>query len=276
MASAPAPAPAVVVVFDFDRTIIDWDSDDWVITKLGAADAFRRLRPTMRWNPLMDRMMAELHARGKTPEDIRDCLRSAPLDAHVVSAVKTAAAALGCDLKVVSDANTFFIETVLAHHGVLGCFSEIVTNPATVDADGRLRISPFHDSAAAPHGCSLCPDNMCKGKIIERIQATASDKKQHFIYIGDGKGDYCPSLKLGEGDYVMPKENYPLWNLICNNKQLLKAEVHPWNSGEELEKTLLKLVSKMIAAPAQASQFDYSKCEMSNPAIQHPALRVPH
>ena len=49
-----APAPAVVVVvFDFDRTIIDWDSDDWVITKLGAADAFQRLRPTMRWNPLM-------------------------------------------------------------------------------------------------------------------------------------------------------------------------------------------------------------------------------
>ena len=50
---ASAPAPGVVVVFDFDRTIIDWDSDDWVITKLGAADAFQRLRPTMRWNPLM-------------------------------------------------------------------------------------------------------------------------------------------------------------------------------------------------------------------------------
>ena len=114
-----------------------------------------------------------------------------------------------------------------------------------------------------------------QGKIIERIQATASDKKQHFIYIGDGKEDYCPSLKLGEGDYVMPKENYPLWNLICN-KQLLKAEVHPWNSGEELEKILLTLVSKTITPPAQVSQFDYSKCEMSNPAIQHPALRVPH
>ncbi|ONM41045.1 uncharacterized protein [Zea mays] len=164
---ASASAPEVVVVFDFDRTIIDWDSDDWVITKLGAADAFQRLRPTMRWNPLMDRMMAELHARGKTPEDIRDCLRSAPLDTHVVSAVKTAAA-LGCDLKVVSDANTFFIETVLAHHGVLGCFSEIVTNPASVDADGRLRISPFHDPASAPHGCSLCPDNMCKSTVMSR------------------------------------------------------------------------------------------------------------
>jgi pyridoxal phosphate phosphatase PHOSPHO2 len=67
---------------------------------------------------------------------------------------------------VVSDANTFFIETVLAHHGVLGCFSDISTNPARVDADGRLRISPFHDSASAPHGCSLCPENMCKVWIV--------------------------------------------------------------------------------------------------------------
>ncbi|PWZ30549.1 Thiamine phosphate phosphatase-like protein [Zea mays] len=178
-----------------------------------------------------------------------------------------------CDLKVVSDANTFFIETVLAHHGVLGCFSEIVTNPASVDVDGRLRISPFHDPASAPHGCSLCPDNMCKGKILGRIQATGSDKKRRFIYIGDGKGDYCPSLKLGEGDHVMARENYPLWHLICDNKQLLKAEVHPWNSGEGLEKTLLKLAGggEVTSPPAQASQFDYSKCEMSNPASCPPS-----
>lgn len=45
--------------------------------------------------------MAELHARGTTPEGIRDCLRTAPLDAHVVSAVK-AAAALGYDADHVS------------------------------------------------------------------------------------------------------------------------------------------------------------------------------
>ncbi|KAL6882052.1 hypothetical protein ACP4OV_011524 [Aristida adscensionis] len=273
---ASAAAAGVVVVFDFDRTIIEWDSDDWVVTGLGAADAFDRLRPTMRWNALMDRMMRELHARGKTAEDIRDCLRSAPLDKHVVSAITTAAA-LGCDLKVVSDANTFFIETVLAHHGVLGCFSEICTNPARVDADGRLRISPYHDATSAPHGCSLCPENMCKGKIIERIQA--ADGAKHYIYIGDGKGDYCPSLKLGEADCVMPKENYPLWNLICSNKQLLKAEVHPWKNGEELERTLLKLVNKLISPPAQASQLDY-KCEISSAVTTevglNKALPVPH
>lgn len=262
MATAAAAA-SVVVVFDFDKTIIEWDSDDWVITKLGAADAFNRLRPTMRWNSLMDRMMGELHAQGRSAEDIRECLRSAPLDAHVLSAIRTASA-LGCDLKVVSDANSFFIETVLEHHGVLGCFSEINTNPACVDTDGRLRISPFHDPTSSPHGCSLCPENMCKGKIIEGIQATDSAKNKQFIYIGDGKGDYCPSLKLREGDYVMPKEKYPLWNLIRSNPQLIKAEVHSWNSGEELERILLQLVKKLVTPPAQVSQLDY-KCERSNP-----------
>jgi pyridoxal phosphate phosphatase PHOSPHO2 len=53
MAATVAAAAPVVVVFDFDKTIIEWDSDNWVITKLGAADAFNRLRPTMRWNSLM-------------------------------------------------------------------------------------------------------------------------------------------------------------------------------------------------------------------------------
>ncbi|KAF7029730.1 hypothetical protein CFC21_041411 [Triticum aestivum] len=269
---------AVVVLFDFDKTIIQWDSDDWVITKLGAADAFNRLRPTMRWNSLMDRMMGELHAQGRSADDIRVCLRSAPLDAHVLSAIRTASA-LGCDLKVVSDANSFFIETVLEHHGVLGCFSEINTNPARVDAQGRLRISPFHDPTTSPHGCNLCPDNMCKGKIIQRIQETDSAKNKHFIYIGDGKGDYCPSLKLGEGDYVMPKENYPLWNLISSDPQLIKAEVHPWSSGEEFERILLKLVNKLITSHAQGSQLDY-KCDMSNPVStevgHHQTLPVPN
>lgn len=60
--AAPA-AIAVVVLFDFDKTIIQWDSDDWVITKLGASDAFNRLRPTMYWNSLMVRTRHRPHTR---------------------------------------------------------------------------------------------------------------------------------------------------------------------------------------------------------------------
>lgn len=43
----------LVVVFDFDKTIIDWDSDNWVVEELGVKDLFTQLLPTMPWNSLM-------------------------------------------------------------------------------------------------------------------------------------------------------------------------------------------------------------------------------
>ncbi|KAG6529865.1 thiamine phosphate phosphatase-like protein [Zingiber officinale] len=236
----------VVVVFDFDKTIIDCDSDDWVVNQLGLRDVFELLLPTMQWNLLMGRMMSVLHSRGKSIEAIAECLRRAPVDPHVIEAIKTAYS-LGCELRVVSDANLFFIETILKHHGLLECFSEINTNPSYVDEEGRLRILPCHDFIISSHGCSLCPANMCKGKIIDRIQSTSSTEgKKRFIYLGDGKGDYCPSLKLNQGDFVMPRKNYPLWNLILGNRQLLKAEVHEWSNGEELKLILLQLINRAI------------------------------
>ncbi|XP_020595196.1 thiamine phosphate phosphatase-like protein [Phalaenopsis equestris] len=229
---------AAVIIFDFDKTIIDCDSDNWLIDELGATPLFESLLPTMPWNTLMDRIMMELHAQGKTIDDFAEVLKRAPLDRHVASAIKFAHA-LGCDLRIVSDANVFYIETILKHHGLVGCFTEINTNPSYVDAEGRLRISPYHDFTSSSHGCPLCPPNMCKSKIMERIRA---EGKKKIIYLGDGKGDYCPSLRLGESDFVMPRKNYPLWDLIQSDPGLLKAEVHEWSNGEELERVLLHLI----------------------------------
>lgn len=263
-----------VVVFDFDKTIIDVDSDNWVIDNLGATDQFERLLPTMPWNSLMDLMMKQLHLEGKTIEDIAQVLKRAPLDPHVISAIKSAYA-LGCDLRVVSDANHFFIETILKHHGVLECFTEINTNPSCVDEEGKLRIFPYHDfttnSTTCSHGCSLCPPNMCKGKIVERIQASVDGKKT-FIYLGDGKGDYCPSLKLREGDFMMPRKNYPVWELITSNMELIKAEVHEWSDGEEEERILLQLIHRRRSASSSSSSL-LADCNFQTvPMVSHEAL----
>ncbi|KAJ6823016.1 inorganic pyrophosphatase 1-like [Iris pallida] len=237
----------IVVVFDFDLTILDVDSDNWVIDECGATELFESLLPTTPWNSLMDRMMRDIHSKGRTIEDIGECLKRAPLDPHIIEAIKSAHA-LGCDLRVVSDANRFFIEMILKHHGFLDCFSEINTNPSYVDEEGRLRILPFHDDATKPsHGCSLCPPNMCKGAIIERIRSSLVDegkKKVQFIYVGDGKGDYCPSLKLSEADCVMPRKNYAAWDLITGNIDLIKAKVHEWRDGEDLQRVLLQLIHR--------------------------------
>lgn len=43
----------VVAVFDFDKTILDCDSDDWVVDKLGLSEVSDRLRPTLPLNSLM-------------------------------------------------------------------------------------------------------------------------------------------------------------------------------------------------------------------------------
>lgn len=67
-------------------------------------------------------------------------------------------------------------------------------------------------------------------------------KQNKIIYLGDGSGDFCPTLKLKETDFVMPRKNFPVWDLINQNRMLVKAEMHEWTDGEELESTLLRLI----------------------------------
>nr|KJB56854.1 hypothetical protein B456_009G140300 [Gossypium raimondii] len=216
----------------------------------------------MPWNSLMDQMMKELHSKGTRIEDIAAVLKRSPIHPRIVEAIKSAHA-LGCDLKNVSDANTFFIETILEHHGLKECFLEINTNPGFVDQQGRLRIFPHHDFTKSSHGCQhpSCLPNMCKfltrilSRVIDpsfleyRIQASLSmeDPKKTKIYLGDGLGDFCPSLKLGDGDYVMPRKDVPVWDLICKNRSLIKAQICEWSNGEEFKTVLLHLISRIIS-----------------------------
>ncbi|KAK2646163.1 hypothetical protein Ddye_021358 [Dipteronia dyeriana] len=145
-----------VVVFDFDKTILDCNSDNWVVDELGANHLFTQLLHTMPWNSLMDMMMMELHSIGKTIEDIAHRLKQAPFHPRIISAIKSAHYA---GYKV-SDANVFFIETILKQHGLLACFSKIITNPSLVDNESRLRIFLYHDFKSCSHNCNICPPNM--------------------------------------------------------------------------------------------------------------------
>lgn len=278
MAAVAAAVGGIVVVFDFDKTIIDVDSDNWVIDELGFTDLFNQLLHTMPWNSLMDRMMKEIHSHGKTIEDIAEVLRRIPIHPQVISAIK-AAHALGCELRIVSDANMFFIETILNHLGLKDYFSEINTNPGFVDEQERLRISPYHDFTQSSHCCSLCPPNMCKGLIIERIQASISkDGSKKIIYLGDGAGDYCPSLKLTEADYMMPRKNFPVWDLISENPLLVKAEIHEWINGAELERVLLQIIERISTdeISSNSAQLLSADCKLQTISIAaHEGLPQP-
>uniref|UniRef100_A0A0D9VDY4 Uncharacterized protein n=1 Tax=Leersia perrieri TaxID=77586 RepID=A0A0D9VDY4_9ORYZ len=267
----------VVVVFDFDKTIIDCDSDNWVVDSLGATRRFDELLRHLPWNSAIDAMMGELHEEGRTTEEVAASVRSAPLSPRVAAAV-VAAHALGCDLRVLSDANSFFISAVLDHHGLAGYFSAVHTNPAFLDAGGRLRIRPFH---AAGHGCPLptCPPNMCKGEVMERIIGeiscgggggdgeTPAARRRRVVYLGDGRGDYCPTLKLTERDYVMPRKGYPVWDLIAGDRAAVRADVRGWADFDELEAVLLGIIAECLTSE---EHDDDDGGEIATPALAPP------
>ncbi|KAJ8452139.1 hypothetical protein Cgig2_016720 [Carnegiea gigantea] len=251
----------IVVVFDFDRTIIDGDSDNWVVTQMGLTPLFQQLISTMPWNslmvciePLQNRMMEELHLQEKTIEDIAQCLKQMPLDSHIISAVK-AAHSMGCDVRLISDANQFFIETILKQHQLLDYFTEIITNPTQLapltdsfspEVTQQYFVKPFNLQSLTEVivVLPLIDSSIVKGMILERIQAKADENgKKTFIYLGDGGGDYCPSLRLGRDDHVMPRKGFPLWDRIQSNPSLVQAKIHEWSSAEQLERILIPLIS---------------------------------
>lgn len=86
------------------------------------------------------------------------------------------------DLKIISDANRFFVETILEHHNLIEYVSDVFANESKVDRRGRLRVFPHHD-LAIPHNCSICPPNLCMGFVLDHIKASLGEKEARFIYI---------------------------------------------------------------------------------------------
>jgi len=135
---------------------------------------------------------------------------------------------------IVSDANTYFIETVLKHYNIRDYFSQVITNPASFDDIGALKIRPYHST---PHCCTTvtakCPPNMCKGKIIQELFREPYDMA---LYFGDGSGDYCAVSKLSSNDRAFVRVGRSLFNLVDKGRDSgeLKSHTHYWNDASEL------------------------------------------
>lgn len=56
---------------------------------------------------------------------------------------------------------------------------KIITNPALFTEDGRLTLSPYQERDK-PHGCNLCPPNLCKGSLT--LSVIQLDYLQKYFY----------------------------------------------------------------------------------------------
>ncbi|KAF9429220.1 hypothetical protein BGZ76_001644 [Entomortierella beljakovae] len=243
-----------LIVFDFDWTLIEADSDYWVIQNLGGEIANQQveLYGKVQWTDLQDMLLGQLHERGITRQDLEKSLRDIPFTPEIIATLRLMKSQ-GAELCIISDANTFYIDTILKAHGLDSLFTTVITNPAHFDNQGRLHVSRYHGINKEPHGCSLlCHPNLCKGRELQSL--IDSQPWDQVIYMGDSTNDFCPSTRLtsltnGREDVILARANLLLEKEIKEHPELINAKVLYWNSPKEV----LPIAQSIFSIPSTLS-----------------------
>ncbi|KAG3164938.1 hypothetical protein PI126_g4867 [Phytophthora idaei] len=245
--TVPRISGSVLVVFDYDWSLINDNSDTFIFQKLypellATLRERRTTRPS--WTKIMDDMLGVL-AEDKpdiSPDMIRDTVARVPIQSHMLDALRLAAEIHSADVKIVSDANSVYIESMLELHGLTQDVSEVITNPASFEAlengRSRLHVRPYHGEAGEAHGCEWCPTNMCKGRIVDILRS--AHPYTSVLYVGDGSGDFCAATHLTKSDVVFARadeadgRSYGLQKRLDSYPKLVEASVVPWSTGDDI------------------------------------------
>ena len=173
----PVSSAPFLAVFDFDWSLINENSDEYIVHALDPSGAIweeakKKLAGGAQWTTLMDWVAGELHAAGHTVADMQEALGRVPVLPSVLAALALAREH-GAEVRILSDANTMYIRWILGAIGLSDAFAATETNPAGVGADGRLRIRP-HQPPESPHRCPLCPTNLCKVHVHAHVSTVRS------------------------------------------------------------------------------------------------------
>ncbi|KAJ3593928.1 hypothetical protein NHX12_006261 [Muraenolepis orangiensis] len=229
-----------LMVFDFDHTVVDDNSDTWVIRCLPDQTLPNSLKDSYQkgqWTDYMGRVLSYIGDQAVSPDGIRVTMETIPFTEGMAELlVFISAHKSTVDCVVISDSNAVFIDWILGAAGLRSAVDRVLTNPARFDDRGYLRVRRHHS-----HDCACCPVNLCKRKALEQYLAERSasgDTEYHrMFYVGDGGNDLCPTSCLRGGDVVMPRRGFTLEGLLSKlqgREPSLKARVVPWSSGTEV------------------------------------------
>lgn len=238
-----------LAAFDFDHTIINENSDIYINKILTKNDniSFKKYKYPEEvempecWTDRMSRVFEYMHSNFNIKSlDFIECLKEIKIDESMKSLIN-GLKSNGYELIIISDANTFFIETILNENGLEGLFNKIYTNPGHFDESEKLivkKYSEIYNGKAYECETKICSANICKGSVLEaHIKALDSMTKRHIVYVGDGTNDYCPGLYLNENDSYFIRNNHSLSKLFSRNKELcdkLKTTVNYWNDAQDI------------------------------------------
>ena len=204
--------PTTLFVFDFDHTLIDENTDTFIL-EITQDSKIKYQFKTWRndnfcWTECMRRLFKVLHAQTVSPSEIVSHMEKIKIPEQRVRTLHFLSKQPGTELIIISDSNTVFINSILKSHGLDSYFKKVYTNPAKFDAAGLLEIEEFHNN----NTCDLSPSNMCKDQILrEHICSMGVDRSQlRVVYLGDGSGDFCAAKYLLAQDTIIARQGYTL------------------------------------------------------------------
>ncbi|OAD80420.1 hypothetical protein PHYBLDRAFT_161062 [Phycomyces blakesleeanus NRRL 1555(-)] len=228
-----------LAVFDFDWSLIEEDSDHWAISRLSPEQWEICLAQRGRVSiDTMDEAICKLQDQGITKSQFEKVLKTIPM-----LWVNLKLNANNTRVLIVSDANTFYIETILEAYNVRNLVTDIITNRFYTDSHGRFRIDRRTPASGPQHNCPQgCSANLCKGMELTRYIETHGPFSK-VMYVGDGKNDYCPCTHLRDTDRVFARSGRALSNLLAPGSEhagKVKANITFWETSD----TVLDRVNK--------------------------------
>ncbi|NWX47469.1 PHOP2 phosphatase, partial [Steatornis caripensis] len=238
-----------LLVFDFDHTIVDENSDTWIVKCAPEKKLPNGLRNSYRpghWTEYMGRVFVYLRDNGVKEDEMKRTMTTIPFTAGMVDLLGF----IGenkefFDCIIVSDSNTVFIDWILKAADFHKVFDEVFTNPAAFSSTGYLTVQGFH-----AHHCAKCPKNLCKRKVLKEFldkQLERGISYTQIVYVGDGGNDLCPVMFLKKEDTAMPRQGYTLEKKISQLAQNLcpvECSVLVWSSATDIMSYLKALIKK--------------------------------
>ncbi|XP_034017061.1 pyridoxal phosphate phosphatase PHOSPHO2 [Thalassophryne amazonica] len=225
-----------LVVFDFDHTVVDDNSDTWVIRCLPGEklpDSLKNSYKKGYWTEFMGRVMNYIGDHEVSPAQVRSVMETIPFTPGMTDLLTfILERKSNIDCIIISDSNTMFIDWILRAAGVQAAVDRVFSNPAKFNDLGYMEVQCHHT-----HDCDRCPINLCKKHVLELYlsgQLNGGVEYEQVFYVGDGGNDLCPTSCLGGCDVVMPRKGYTLEKLLAKQHGSLKARVVTWSDGSEI------------------------------------------
>lgn len=227
-----------LLVFDFDHTITDLNTDVEVQKlapggEIPASSEMRGLYTDKGWTDFMGAVFALLHENNVTQAEILSLMAGLGFTSHMSNLLEESVKDLGATIIIISDSNSVFINHILEVQKMDHLVDKVFTNPAHWTENGKLLIQPYHHQET----CTLSTKNLCKGQILEDYISSSGKSFSHVCYVGDGKNDFCPSLRLSDKDLVCVREGFSLQKYIpqmVNKGHAIKAEILHWKTADQI------------------------------------------